>query len=54
MSVGNQCIGCTRFMFGVCAAYPDGIPVEILNGTVDHTKPYKGDHGILFEAVDRD
>lgn len=31
-----------------CDAYPDGIPYEILLSEVDHTKPYKGDHGIQF------
>jgi hypothetical protein len=35
-----------------CSAFPDGIPDEILTGKHDHTKPYKGDKGILFEAVD--
>ena len=33
----------------ICAAYPDGIPREILTMEVDHHKPYKGDHGIRFE-----
>jgi hypothetical protein len=33
----------------VCDAYPDGIPVQILEGRMDHTVPQVGDHGILFE-----
>jgi hypothetical protein len=33
-----------------CAAFPDGIPEEIRYlGTVLHTEPYEGDHGIQFE-----
>jgi hypothetical protein len=35
-----------------CEAFPDGIPAEILVGTFDHHKPYKGDHGIQFESVE--
>lgn len=35
-----------------CAAYPHGIPAEVLDGTVQHTKPYKNDKGIVFEPVE--
>ena len=35
-----------------CAAYPQGIPVEILIGDVDHRQPYAGDRGIVFAATD--
>ena len=31
-----------------CAAYPTGIPIEILESVVDHRLPYRGDHGIQF------
>lgn len=34
-----------------CKAFPDGIPDEIWTGENDHTKPYKGDHGIQFEHI---
>lgn len=35
-----------------CSAFPDGIPPEIFLGENDHTQPYEGDHGILFEPED--
>ncbi len=35
-----------------CAAFPDGIPDEILDGTIHHTVPVPGDHGIQFTPKD--
>ena len=32
-----------------CAAFKDQIPDEIWEGKNDHTSPYKGDRGILFQ-----
>jgi len=32
-----------------CAAFPDGIPNEILFGEVKHTEEYPGDNGIQYE-----
>jgi hypothetical protein len=32
----------------VCAAYPDGIPDEIIRQGFDHRQPYPGDNGIRF------
>jgi len=47
-----QCFECKNYTDNLeCKAYPNGIPEKILLGEVDHTKPYKGDNGIQFEAI---
>lgn len=61
MTIGAApiCVDCVHFITGDdkeglrCAAYPDGIPDEILFGDADHTKPYKGDNGIRFQSKDK-
>jgi len=48
-----QCASCIFYSGGrKCEAYPKGIPDKILTGEVDHTEPYKGDHGIQFELIE--
>ncbi len=32
-----------------CAAYPDGIPKDIILARNSHLEPYPGDNGIQFE-----
>jgi hypothetical protein len=34
-----------------CAAFPDGIPDEILHSKFDHRNPHPGDNGIQYERV---
>jgi len=62
--VSKQCFACKHFLgmrevpgdedglppdtVACCEAFPNGIPDAIARG-FDHTKPYKGDHGIRFE-----
>lgn len=51
------CYGCTHFIqhpdksrgFGqFCAAFPAGIPADILESRADHRQPYPDDAGVQF------
>jgi|GEM_PF-1581810 len=48
-----QCNMCIHHHKGSknCDAFPNGILFEILKGDHDHTIPYLGDNGILFEPI---
>lgn len=47
---GTECPTCKHYRGRLkCAAFPDGIPEEILTGEVSHTEPYDGDNGIQYE-----
>ena len=38
-----------------CDAFPGGIPQDIIDGTIDHTKPYlDNDRGLMYEAATDD
>jgi hypothetical protein len=44
--------GTERWQPGLhCAAFPDRIPWEIFDRRVDHTTPYPGDNGIVYEPL---
>lgn len=54
MSQSYQCLLCKHFNLASegCAAFPLGIPEEILSGQHDHRKAYDGDGGIRWEPAD--
>lgn len=54
-----QCTLCSHYRrpavtggLKTCAAFPEGIPVEIWENRVDHREPYAGDNGVRFQAVE--
>ena len=50
VNLGSQCVWCKHARQGKCAAFPDGVPDEILPTHHDHRKEYPGDHGVHSEA----
>jgi hypothetical protein len=49
----TQCLNCKHYtMLMTCDAYPKKIPIKIVTGEHDHTKPFPGDNGIRFEPVE--
>ena len=58
MSYVPQCLRCLHLLPKAedgmrCSAYPNGIPSVILANQHDHRQPYKGDHGITFQPIDK-
>ena len=49
-----QCDSCKHYdeENGTCRAFKEQIPIDIIDGTHDHTKPYSGDNGIMHEKKD--
>jgi hypothetical protein len=43
----------SRFGSFSCEAYPDGIPYEVFEGTINHQYSYLDDNGIRFEKRDK-
>ena len=58
----SQCDTCTRYRSPFhpantreltspfCAAFPDGIPKQVLYNGLDHRYPVDGDHGLRWES----
>ena len=54
-----QCAFCRHFNAEdmskeTCAAFPDGIPADILKNRFDHAYPYPGDAGIHLDGDDEE
>lgn len=45
------CAGCRHLRGAYCDAFPQGIPMDILLGEIDHRLPVQGDRGIQFEPL---
>lgn len=53
MTMTTQCPRCKHYIgMGICKAYNNGIPKQILLGEHDHRQPYSGDGGIRFTPID--
>jgi hypothetical protein len=49
----DQCISCRHYRGALsCDAFKK-IPQKILEGTHDHTEPFRGDGGIRFEPLEK-
>ena len=52
MSYSEQCFLCAHYQGALtCEAFPERIPQDVLDGTADHRKPFKGDNGIRWEPA---
>jgi hypothetical protein len=52
--VGAGCLDCRHLIDlveGFCDAFPEGIPLELVQDKVRHDAGYPGDHGIHFEKI---
>jgi len=52
--VPSDCWTCRHLRLGhagqfACAAFPRGVPTDLLEGRANHRKPYPGDGGIRYE-----
>ena len=61
MNLPPLCASCTRFTSfdpkhpkAYCAAFPDGIPDDILKGGFDHRYAHAGDHGVRYSPATDD
>ena len=48
-----QCEGCAHYLgLGICVAFPEGIPLQIMSNSFNHQAPFPGDNGIQYLAIE--
>jgi|TARA_R100001530_G_scaffold130469_1_gene101439 hypothetical protein len=47
----DHCRRLSKKNWNKCKAFPEGIPQDILSGSIVHTFPIKGDHGLQFSFI---
>jgi hypothetical protein len=50
----SQCWNCKHYKNDKCAAFPTGIPKEILANRFLHQKEHPGDHGVRYDPIDNE
>jgi hypothetical protein len=51
-SHSRQCERCLNLIERTrrrCVAFPDGIPAELWNDEIEHSRPFPGDGGVMYE-----
>lgn len=55
----SQCVECKHYLgekengTDYCKAFPEGIPSDVFWSKIIHDKPIEGDHGILYEKIEK-
>ncbi len=52
--IGARCAECLHLVDlveGLCLAFPEGIPKDLMQDRILHDQPYPGDHGIRYERA---